>query len=286
LTVGAGTGGNITGSNVISANTGNFSANVTAAYFIGNGSQLTGVGNATAIVNGNSNVSIPSANGNITMSAVGNANILVVTGTGVVTSRLTVGAGTGGNVTGANVIGANTGNFSANVTASYFLGNGSQLTGIGITSGTVQNASGTSVTFTGIPSGVKRITVILQNISTNGSSIPIIRVGTSGGFVSTSYSGSASSYGGTLGGTATAFTTGFGTAGGVIASSVLSGIMTIVNISGTIWVYSFTGAFADATYTATGAGRVDAGGTANSISLTTVNGTDTFDAGSVNILYE
>jgi len=231
------------------------------------------------------------------MTAVGNANVVIVTGTGMnvagtanITGNLTTGTGSGGNITGANVIGANTGNFTANVTASYFLGNGSQLTGIatggGITSGTVQNASGTSVTFTGIPSGVKRITVILQNISTNGSSIPIIRVGTSGGFVSTSYSGSASSFGGTLGGTATAFTTGFGTAGGVISSSVLSGIMTIVNISGTIWVYSFTGAFADAAYSAAGGGSVDAGGTANSISLTTVNGTDTFDAGSVNILYE
>lgn len=156
----------------------------------------------------------------------------------------------------------------------------------GIISGTVQNASGTSVDFTGIPSGIKRITVMLRNISTNGSSIPIIRVGTSGGFVNTGYSGSGSSFGGTLGGTSSAFTTGFGTAGGVIASSVLSGIVTIVNISATIWVYSFTGAFADATYTSTGGGSVDAGGTINSISFTTLNGSDTFDSGSINILYE
>ena len=70
--------------------TGNISAGnatlgnlVTANFFTGNGYLLTGVGNATALVNGNSNVSIPSANGNVNISAVGNANIVVVTGTGV-----------------------------------------------------------------------------------------------------------------------------------------------------------------------------------------------------------
>jgi len=62
--------GNITSGN---ANLGNL---VTANFFTGNGYLLTGVGNATAIVNGNSNVSIPSANGNVNISAVGNANII------------------------------------------------------------------------------------------------------------------------------------------------------------------------------------------------------------------
>ena len=142
LVIGSASGGNLTGANVISANTGNFSANVTASYFLGNGSQLTGISvSSNSIFNGNSNVSIATANGDITMSAVGNANVVVVTGTGVnvagtlnTTGTLTIGAATGGNITGANVISANTGNFSANVTAAYFLGNGSQLTGIGVAS--------------------------------------------------------------------------------------------------------------------------------------------------------
>jgi hypothetical protein len=61
--------------------TGNISAtgNITGNYIIGNGSLLTGV---TTIVNGNSNVNIPAANGNVTISSAGNANIVVVTGTG------------------------------------------------------------------------------------------------------------------------------------------------------------------------------------------------------------
>ena len=57
------TGANITG-------TGNFSGNVNALNFIG------------VLASGNSNVSIPAANGNVNISAVGVANVLVVTGTG------------------------------------------------------------------------------------------------------------------------------------------------------------------------------------------------------------
>jgi len=57
--------------------------NLSANFFIGNGSQLTGIITSVSNVsNGNSNVNIPAANGNVNISAVGNANILVVTGTG------------------------------------------------------------------------------------------------------------------------------------------------------------------------------------------------------------
>jgi hypothetical protein len=66
--------------------TGNISAtgNITGNYIIGNGSLLTGltVSGGTTIVNGNSNVNISAANGNVTISSAGNANIIIVTGTG------------------------------------------------------------------------------------------------------------------------------------------------------------------------------------------------------------
>ena len=76
--------------------------NLTANFFIGNGSQLTGITATFPIANGNSNVDVPVANGNINFSVAGNANVLVVTGTGI-----TTGTGTGGNISGANVISAN-----------------------------------------------------------------------------------------------------------------------------------------------------------------------------------
>ena len=81
-------------------------ANVTANYFIGNGSQLTGL-STSSISNGNSNVNIPAANGNVNISAVGNANILVVTGTGVnVAGTFNTGTGNAnvGNIGGGTAI--------------------------------------------------------------------------------------------------------------------------------------------------------------------------------------
>ena len=97
------------GYNTATANTANTvavrdeSGNLSANFFIGNGSQLTGLA-TSSISNGNSNVSIPAANGNVNISAVGNANVLVITGTGAnVTGNLEVI----GNITNANVISAN-----------------------------------------------------------------------------------------------------------------------------------------------------------------------------------
>jgi hypothetical protein len=103
------------------------SGNITAGYYFGNGSQLTGItaGAATSIANGTSNVDIPTSGGNVTTSVGGTSNILVVTTTGAnitgyanVTGNITsnnaniangvyIGSGTGGNITGANLINAN-----------------------------------------------------------------------------------------------------------------------------------------------------------------------------------
>ena len=75
------------------------------------------------VSNGNSNVAIATAGGNVTTSVAGNANILVVTGTGAnidgyanITGSLSLGGGSGGNLTGANNVSANTltGNLTTN----------------------------------------------------------------------------------------------------------------------------------------------------------------------------
>ena len=74
--------------------------NVSANYFIGNGSQLTGL-SPSILANGNSNVNIPAANGNINLTAGGNAT-LVITPTGAnITGTLNTGTGNAnvGNLT-------------------------------------------------------------------------------------------------------------------------------------------------------------------------------------------
>ena len=84
----------------------NSDGNITANFFVGNGSQLTGL-STNGVSNGNSNVAIATANGNVTIAAVGNT-VLTVTGTGVnVAGTITTGAGSGGNISGANYISAN-----------------------------------------------------------------------------------------------------------------------------------------------------------------------------------
>ena len=113
----------------------------------------TSLSTSTTLANGNSTVNIPAANGNINLSAVGNANILVITGTGA-------------NISGyANITG--------NVSAPYFIGNGAFLTGVdtspaNISNGTsnVQvNLNGNVTTSVGTVANVFTVTTTGANIS-------------------------------------------------------------------------------------------------------------------------
>jgi len=100
--------GDITGSNVY-ANSGL----IKAQYLSGDGSNLTNLSAGIIIVNGNSNVSIPIANGNVNISAVGNANMLVITGTGINVAGTINATGTiTGNLSG-NIITASQGNITS-----------------------------------------------------------------------------------------------------------------------------------------------------------------------------
>jgi len=154
-----------------------------------------------------------------------------------------------------------------------------------LVSGTaVASTSGTSIDFTSIPAGVRRVTVMFDGVSTNGTSSLLIQLGDSGGientgYLSTSITDDAS--GGSLG---TSSTDGF-----VYyqdqASYLGYGITTIVLVSGNVWVSSHTGRMTT-TNVVTGGGGKTLSDTLDRVRITTVNGTDTFDAGSINILYE
>ena len=162
---------------------------------------------------------------------------------------------------------------------------GSNLTTVGvINSGTaVASTSGTSIDFTGLPSGLKRITVIFNGVSTNGSSSPLVQLGTSGGVVTSGYGGSSSLIASTV--ATQNFTTGFGDRS-QDAAAVRTGSWTITNVSGNIWVCSGALGRSDSAITSVTGGNIALSGTLDRVRITTVNGTDTFDAGSINILYE
>ncbi len=151
------------------------------------------------------------------------------------------------------------------------------------TSGTAVTASGTSVDFTGIPATAKRITVMFNGVSTNGTSAPLMQLGTSAGVTTSGYLG-----GGIESGTVrTAFTTGFGLVS-TSAQNLLYGQMVITNINSNNWVASHNLVLNQAGiyYQLTGGGGVALASTLDRVRITTVNGTDTFDAGTINIMWE
>ena len=150
-----------------------------------------------------------------------------------------------------------------------------------LVSDTAKTATSTSVDFTGIPSWVKRITVMFSGVSTNGTSNPMIQIGDSGGFEITGYIGSSA-----FGATYVLFTTGFGVAASTAAASVFSGQIIISKLDGNTWVSQSTVGYSNAGGIATGAGAKTLSDTLTQVRITTVGGTDTFDAGTINILYE
>jgi hypothetical protein len=158
-------------------------------------------------------------------------------------------------------------------------------TGVGIlTSSTSQaTTSGTSKDFTGIPSWVKRITVMFNGVSTSGSSVKQIQIGDAGGIEITGYVGAGFSSSATY----TSMSSGFLTTGAGAASDVCNLLCTLVlmDSSTNLWVYSSIGGYSVAA-TSYAQGNKSLSATLDRIRITTVNGTDTFDAGSVNILYE
>jgi hypothetical protein len=155
--------------------------------------------------------------------------------------------------------------------------------GTAITAGTsVASTSGTSIDFTGLPSYVKRVTVMFDGVSTNGASKLIVQLGTSGGVVSTGYASVAL----VLGSAASAYTTSFGVDDRASSSAVRHGMLSISNITGNTWASTSSIANTDATVGGFAAGSVTLSGTLTQVRITTVNGTDTFDDGAINILYE
>lgn len=150
----------------------------------------------------------------------------------------------------------------------------------------VATTSGTSIDFTGIPTWVKRITVMFNGFSTNGTSSTIIQIGPSGGVETTGYLGNSFNSASTAVGnarttTGAAFTTN-------IATAVYNGFATLCLVDATTNTWAITGMIGSSTddRCTSMAYIKPLAGTLSRVRITTVIGTDTFDAGSINILYE
>lgn len=163
-----------------------------------------------------------------------------------------------------------------------------QLDKATLTNGNAASASGTSVDFTSIPSWVKRITVTFAGISTNGTALPIIQIGDSGGVEATGYLGSVAYF--VAGGAVTGArpTAGFGLSALFAATSVIHGsvTLTLVNSATYTWAASGNLGFSDADVIAVTAGSKSLIATLDRVRITTVGGVNTFDAGTINIQYD
>ena len=178
----------------------------------------------------------------------------------------------------------------AGFNATGLTGDGSQLTNLPskITLGTkVDTTSGTAVDFTSIPSGVKRITISFQGVSTNSTSYKQIQLGTGGSPTTSGYLAFSTVV--TSGPAGTLYTTGFGIRA-LAAADVLEGSITftLLDSSTNTWVGSGSLGNSNVSrpYSYITNGSVNLSGTLDMVRLTTGNGTNTFDAGSINIMYE
>jgi hypothetical protein len=151
-----------------------------------------------------------------------------------------------------------------------------------ITQGTaVASTSGTSIDFTGLPAWVKRITVMLNGVSTNGASNFLIQIGTSSGIENTGYTSAAGSIGNSL----ASSTAGFIITQSNSAAYSHQAVVVITSLgSANTWMASGVDMIGGSTgYSSTGSKAL--AGTLDRVRITSVT-PDTFDAGSINILYE
>jgi hypothetical protein len=255
------------------------------------------VNGLNGLANGTSQISISSisatGNANATTYLRGDGSWTSVSGSGTVTSinansSVSGFTFTGGPVTTSGILtltGPSPGT-SGNVLTS----NGSSWTSSAgaypLTSGTaVGSTSGTSIDFTNIPSWVKRVTVMFNGVSTNGTDGIILQIG-SGSIETTGYIGGCTESAPGNAGAIAAAATLFYLASMPTSSAIISGTAVIALLGSNSWTMlsNMSNSQGQRSYCSSGAKTTS--GVLDRVRITTVGGTDTFDAGSINILYE
>ena len=279
--------GNVAGGNLTTVGQVVATGNVTGNFFIGNGSQLTGI-DATAIQNGNSNVRVL-ANANVTISSTGNANIVVVTGTGVnvagtlnttgnaTVGNLIAGAGTGGNITGANLVSANFFTGTLTTAAQPNITSVGTLTSLAVT-GNISAGNVSATTFTGALSGAATtagtVTTNAQpNITSTGTLTSLSVTGniSAGNVSATTFTGalSGAATSATTAGTVTTAAQSNITSVGTLSSLAVTGNISAGNVSATTFTGALSGAATTAgTVTTAAQGNITSVGTLSSVAVT------------------
>ena len=146
----------------------------------------------------------------------------------------------------------------------------------------VASTSGTSIDYTGLPAWVKKITVAFQGVSSNSSSLWLLQLGTSSGVTTSGYLGRVRD----LGSVTSAYSAGFTLLTDSTNGAILHGVIQVVTLGSNNFAMSGILSRSDGANQYISGGSIALGGALDRVRITTVNGTDTFDAGTVNLLLE
>jgi hypothetical protein len=151
----------------------------------------------------------------------------------------------------------------------------------------VASTSGTSIDFTGLPAWVKRLTVMFNGVSGSGTSSIQIQIG-AGSVLTSGYNAGVGLINNTSFTTTSNISSGFAIVPtGVSTNSyIYYGQMMLSSMGSNTWAVSGNFIYPPALNIMMVSGAVALSGTLDRVRITTVNGTDTFDAGSINIMYE
>jgi hypothetical protein len=165
--------GNITGGNILTGGLISATGNITGNYILGNGSQLTSINAVTVDItdtNGLTTVYYPTFVENRTTAQIARADVDLTYRTD--DNLLTVGnVSVTGNVTGGNILTAGIVSATGNVSGNFFIGNGSQLTGLPATYGNANVATFLAAFGSNTVSTTGNITAgnLIGNISITGN---------------------------------------------------------------------------------------------------------------------
>ena len=144
--------------------------------------------------------------------------------------------------------------------------------------------SGTSKDYTGIPSWVNKIVVMLNEVSGNGTSDLIVQLGDSGGMENTGYTCVATRF--NAGTSEANFTTGFAFCPALAATNTVSGTMVLTKESAATNTWTMVSSSRrESSIPSMSAGIKSLSDVLTQLRLTYVNGTDAFDAGEFNVRY-
>ena len=197
------------------------------------------------------------------------------------TGILQLKSGTGSGTTALTLDASQNAAFAGTVTATNITNATGTIYPL-ISATAVASTTGATIDFTGIPSTAKRVTVMFSGVSTSGTTGFGVQAGTSGGVVATGYLGSTSRVGAP---TSATLSTGF-IFNSNSAADISHGDLILVNITGNTWVARGTVGQSNVGQAITVAGNIALSGVLDRVRITTGNGTDTFDAGSINIMWE